>query len=84
MTIEVSDTLKAWIDQQAEFRGYATADAFVESVLLQTKTRIQQEMDQALIESLESGDPVDVTPAWWEERRRELERRLNVPGKAAS
>ncbi len=41
-----------------------------------TKGRYQQEIDEALLESLASGHPTEVTPEFWAERQRELERRL--------
>lgn len=84
MKINLSDSLKPWIEQQADLRGYPSADAFVESILQQTKSRYQQRIDEALLESLASGTPADITPEFWEERQRELERRLKGSDRAAS
>ena len=84
MKIKLSDSLKPWLDQQAELRGYPSADAFVESIVQQAKSRYQQRIEEALLESLASGEPIAVTPEFWEERRRELERRLTASDRAAS
>jgi hypothetical protein len=42
----------------------------------------KREIEAKLLAALDSGDPVEVTPALWEERRRILEERLARQGKA--
>ncbi len=78
MKIELSDSLKAWIEQQTAFRGFATSDAFVESVVQTAKARLQKTIDAALLEGLDSGDPIEVTPEFWEEQRRQLDEYARV------
>ncbi len=84
MKIEVPDSLKTWLEQQARFDDHPSVDAFVASVLHDKKRRQQEAIDQALREALESGDFVEITPEWWAERRRKLEAATKQAGKAAS
>jgi hypothetical protein len=32
----------------------------------------QEDLERKLIQGLDSGDPIDITPAYWEKKRREL------------
>jgi Arc/MetJ-type ribon-helix-helix transcriptional regulator len=84
VTIELPDGLKAWIEEQAQLGGHATPDAFVESILRRVQARLHKQIEEKLLQSLASGEPIDVTPGFWEERRRVLHERLKTAGKAAS
>jgi len=35
-------------------------------------------VDAKLLAALQSGEPVQMTPKWWEERRKELARRIKA------
>jgi antitoxin ParD1/3/4 len=76
MNISLPDSLGAWVEQQARQEGYGSAEAYVQEVLAREQARQDQEaLERRLLSSLDSGEPTEVTPAFWEER-------LAHPGKA--
>lgn len=83
MTIELPESLKSWVEQQAQLGGFASADAYVESILRQKRTRIRENIEQELLQSLDSGEPIEATAEFWEEQRRLLDESVRGQGKAA-
>ena len=83
MKIDLPDALRVWVEEQAQAHGHASADAFVVDLLRQEHERFREEIDRKLLEALDSGEPVEATPEFWEERRRVLAERLRDSGKAA-
>ena len=84
MQVTLPDSLRDWIETQASACGLAHPDQFVERVLRKEQGRTQREIDQKLIEGLESGEPIQVNGAFWAERRRVLEERLQAPAKESA
>ncbi|MCH7807803.1 MAG: type II toxin-antitoxin system ParD family antitoxin [Planctomycetes bacterium] len=82
MNISLPDALKAFVDDQIAKGGYSSASEYVRELIRHAQKQTAQErLEAALLEGLEGGEPIPVTPEFWEERRRELEKRLNKPGK---
>ncbi len=83
MNISLPDRLKAFVDDQIANGGYSTASEYVRELIRHAqKQAAQQRLEAALLEGLESGEPIPVTPEFWEKRRKELEERRNRPGNA--
>lgn len=83
MNISLPEAMKTFVDEQIGNGGYSTASEYVRELIRQAqKKAAQQRLEMALLEGLESGEPIPVTPEFWEKRCRELEKRLNKPGKA--
>jgi hypothetical protein len=51
-------------------------------VLCAEQQRIREAIEHKLVEALDSGEPVEITPAFWQERWRVLAERLQRSGKA--
>ena len=62
------------------------AGEYVEQVLRkeqqEQKRKLRERIEQKLVEALDSGEPIEVTPEFWEARRQELQNRLERQGKA--
>lgn len=83
MNISLPDALKAFVDDQIACGGYSTASEYVRELIRNAqKQAAQQRLEMALLEGLESGEKIPVTPEFWENRRKELEKRLSKSGKA--
>ena len=76
MNVSLPDSLQGWIDTQVRLGGHASVDLYLEKLLREEQTRWRREIDQKLIEGLESGEPANIDGAFWEERRHVLEERL--------
>jgi antitoxin ParD1/3/4 len=81
ITLTLPEPLKVWVEAQAAQEGYASPAEYVQQVLRkeQQKRKRREEIEHQLLEALDSGEPVEVTPDFWEDRRRELRKRLS-PG----
>lgn len=79
MNISLPEELKAFVDEQLAGGGYSSASEYVRELLRQAQKRAAHEqLERRLLEGLESGPPVPVSEAFWQERRRQLERRLQA------
>ena len=68
MNISLPETLGTWVAQQARQEGYNSADAYVQELLRRERERRDKEaLEQRLLRALDSGAPVEVTSAFWEE-----------------
>ena len=45
-----------------------------------TNQAAEEELEALALEGLNSGDPIEVGPGYWEERHRRLEERLKKSG----
>ena len=76
MNISLPDDLKAFVDQQTQ-RGYSSASEFVRELIRNAqKQAAKEQLEALLLEGLDSGEPIEVTPEFWQERRQELKRRV--------
>lgn len=83
MNVSLPDAMKAFVDEQIAKGGYSSASEYVRELIRQAQKRAAQErLEALLLEGLESGEPVPVTPEFWEQRRKELRKRLNRANKA--
>jgi len=86
INIRLPESLKSWVEEQATLEGYSTPAEYVQQVLRKEHEaqarKLRQEIEKRLLEALDSGDPVEATPEFWEARRQELKNRLERQGKA--
>jgi antitoxin ParD1/3/4 len=84
--LSLPGSLSSWIEEEATLGGYASAADYIQEVLRkeqqEQQRKLRAEIEQKLLAALDSGDPIDVTPEFWEARRQELKKRLERQGKA--
>jgi antitoxin ParD1/3/4 len=76
LTISVPESLKEFVDAQVRMKGYGDASEYFR-VLLQD-VQIQEaeaRLEALLIEGLDSGEDIEVTPTFWSELKAEAARR---------
>jgi antitoxin ParD1/3/4 len=65
------------IEEQIAQGGYSTASEYIRHLIRQAQKQAEKErLETLLIEGLESGEPIEVTDEWWEEKRTQLVDRL--------
>ena len=71
LNISLPDNLEAVIAQQAEQAGFDTATDYLVHLVLREQDRLsqQEKIEALLIEGLESGEPIEATDEWWEQKR---------------
>ena len=77
MNISLPAGMRAWVEAQVAKGEYGSVSEFVRELVREAKKRqVREEIDAKLVEALESGEAIEVTPEYWERKRRELEKRM--------
>ena len=76
MSITLRPELEARLRERAEAEGL-TIEQYVES-LARADQQAQEELEALLLEGLESGEPIEPGPGYWEERHRRLDEALKI------
>jgi len=74
MTITIDPKLEARLRERAEAEGLTVA-AYVEQ-LVSADQAAEAEIESLALEGLNSGDPIEVEPSYWDEKHRRLNDRL--------
>ena len=78
MTITLHPQLAARLRSRAEAEGL-TVEAYVER-LVRAEQRAEDELEALALEGLNSGEPLEVGPTYWENKHRVLDERLKKTG----
>lgn len=77
VNISLPDQMKTYIDERlGEGRFSSTSEYFRDLVREDQKRRAQERLEKLLLEGLESGEPIDVTEEYIQQKRAELMRRV--------
>ena len=83
LNISLPQSLKDYIEKQVKQSGYSTPSEYVRELLREDqKRRAKDKLEALLLEGLNSGDPIEITPEYWEEKRRQLIQRHNRKARA--
>ena len=74
MEITIHPQLETRLRLRAQAQGL-TVEAYVER-LVQADQDTEGELEALAIEGLNSGEPVEIGPGYWEEKHRRLDERL--------
>ena len=74
MTISIDSKLEARLRERAQAEGL-TVSAYVER-LVEADQAAEQELESLALEGLNSGEPTEVGPEYWQEKHRRLDERL--------
>jgi antitoxin ParD1/3/4 len=77
MNISLPESMRRWVERQISTQGYGTASEYFRALVREDQKRqAREQLDRKLIEAVESGQAVPVTPRFWKDRRQELQRRM--------
>jgi len=66
MNVSLPDTLKEYVEEQVTAGGYGTTSEYLrELIRVDKKRKAQERLEALLLEGLDSGDSVPVTPEFW-------------------
>lgn len=78
LTISLPQSLKEYVETQVSACGYSTPSEYLRELLRQDqKQRAQEKLEALLLEGLNSGAPIDITPEHWERKRAQFIERHN-------
>lgn len=73
MNISLPRPQREFVEVEAERTGCTTTSEYVRRLIHEAQRRVAQEdLEKKLLQGLDSGDPVEITPEFWEKKRREL------------
>ena len=76
MTITLPDSLSAWVNEQVEKGDYESPSDYVRRLIRQEqRRRVREQIEQNLLDALDSGPATSMTRKDWEHIRREGRRR---------
>jgi antitoxin ParD1/3/4 len=78
LNISLSDQVQTFVEEQAIAAGFNSANEYVYHLILREQERIAQQkrIEPLLVEGLESGEPIEATDDWWEQKRTQLVERF--------
>lgn len=77
MTISLPDTMREFVESEVTSGEYGSAsELFRELVRERQKRKKQEHLETLLLEGLESGQAIEVTPDYIKQRRQSLRRKL--------
>jgi antitoxin ParD1/3/4 len=73
MNISLPDPMKDFVDHQVASGRYSSASEYVRELIREDeKRRAEEKLEALLLESLNSGNPIEITPEYWERKRQQL------------
>jgi antitoxin ParD1/3/4 len=76
LNISLPQSLKDYVEDQVKANGYSTPSEYVRELLRQDQQRrTEQRLEELLLQGLNSGDPIEISPEYWENKRRQLVKR---------
>ena len=65
--------MRRWVEAQIEAGRYGNLSEYIRELIRRDQDRaVQDRLERLLLEGLESGNPVEVTPEFWERKKKEL------------
>ncbi len=77
MNIALPESMKAFVQDRVSQAGYSSVSEYVRELIRSDQKRWHEErIDALLLHALDSGEPIEVTNEYWEEKRQKLADRL--------
>lgn len=73
LNISLPESMRDFISEQVAKGGYSTASEYIRHLLRQELERVAKtQLETLLLEGLDSGESIEITDEWWEQKRNEL------------
>ncbi len=72
LNISLPETIQSFVEQQVAKGDYSNASEYILHLILQEQAKAAR-VEALLLEGLDSGEPIEVTNGWWEQKRTQLE-----------
>lgn len=77
MNIALPESMKSFVQSRVTEGGYSSVSEYVrELIRADQKRQVEEQIDALLVEGIHSGEPIEVTPEYWEAKKRKLSARL--------
>ena len=74
LNIFLPDQVQMFVEEQAIAAGFNSVNEYVYHLVVREQERIaqQERIESLLLEGLDSGETVEATDDWWEQKRTQL------------
>src|SRR5215471_16727000 len=73
LNISLPQSLKDYVENLVKDSGYSTPSEYIRELLrLDQKRPAGQKLEALLLAGINSGEPIEITPEYWENKRRQL------------
>jgi antitoxin ParD1/3/4 len=73
LNISLPRPQREFVEAESARCGCTTTSEYIRRLIHDAQKRVtQEELESKLLQGLDSGDPIDITPGYWERKRREL------------
>jgi antitoxin ParD1/3/4 len=73
LNISLPQSLKDYVENQVSAGGYSTPSEYLrELVRRDRRQRAEEKLETLLLEGLQSGESIEITPEYWESKRLQL------------
>jgi antitoxin ParD1/3/4 len=77
MNIALPEMLKTFVHDQVAAKGYTSASEYVRELIRAAQEKAMwDEIEQLVLEGLHSGPSLEITPEYWQDKRRKLRERI--------
>ena len=78
LNISLPSSLKEFVETQVQESGFSTPSEYIRNLVRDDqKRRAEEKLEALLLEGLNSGEPIEITPEYWEQKRTQLMERHN-------
>ena len=82
LNISLPQPLKDFVEERVKEGGFSPPSEYVRELLREDQQRrAEEKLEALLLESLNSGKPIKITPEYWEKKRQQLIKRHNSKNK---
>ncbi len=71
LNISLPKTLQSFVEQQVAKGGYSNESEYILHLIVQEQAKAAR-VEVLLLKGLDSGEPLEVTDDWWEQKRTQL------------
>ena len=73
LNISLPESMRDFISEQVAKGGYSTTSEYIRHLIRQELERVAKiQLETLLLEGLDSGESIEITDEWWEQKRSEL------------
>lgn len=82
LNISLPESMRTFIEEQVHKGGYSTASEYIRHLIREEQERTDhRRLEELLLEGLDSGDSIQVTDEWGEQKRVQLMERFRPKNK---
>jgi antitoxin ParD1/3/4 len=76
LNVSLPKLMKKYLEARVKEGGYSTPSEYVRALVREDQQRkAEEKLEALLLESLSSGAPIEITPEYWERKRRQFIKR---------